>query len=224
MEQSISLIHPSRSRSKMALDTVMEWASKASNPESIQYILSIDNDEPYLDGYQKVIDAADDLFEDAFYVKDNNKNVVMAANVAAKEAECGIIVLMSDDFSCPEKWDEFILENINPEKEEALQVNDGAWPEHRNIMTLPIITKKLYKKLGYIYNPIYEGYCADTDLGETCNAMGILKKNYTKPFIHKHWRMGTRERDSTDGRHDTPEKAIIGEQIFNERKKNNFGV
>jgi len=223
-EYKITLLHPSRGRSKMAFEAVNEWSSKATNSKSIQYILSIDEDEPDRIGYEGLIGGIHGLFGQVGIVVSKNKNVVEAANNGALLAKGGVIVLMSDDFSCCENWDTFIIENIDPEKEEALQINDGAWPEHRHILTLPIITKKLYDKLGYIYPNMYEGWGADNDLGEHCHAMGILKKNYIKPFIHRHWRLGTREKDGTDSRHDTPEKAMIGNDILTGRRKRNFDI
>lgn len=219
-----SLIHPSRGRAQMAFETAKLWAANAANPKAIQYILSLDNDEPMIDDYENIFHYIRNLFGEFIISKADNQNVVQAANSGAKHAIGNVLVLMSDDFSCPENWDSFILENIDSEKEEALAVHDGLQPTHNTILTLPIITKKLYDKLQYIYYPAYSGIKADDDLAQTCLAMNCLKVNKSKTFQHNHWANKKKERDATNNRHDNPDGWELGNRIFQQRKEINFGV
>lgn len=220
----ISIIHPSRGRNLMAFETAKLWAVNAVNPKEIQYILSLDTDEPSIVDYKNNFNHIRNLFGIAGLSVDNNQNVVKAANAGAKYAIGKVLVLISDDFSCEKGWDKFILENIDSEKEEALAVNDGLQPIGNDILTLPIITNKLYQKLGWIYYPEYSGIKADDDLAQTCLAMNCLKRNYNMVFNHLHWVNNKKPRDETNNRHDNPEGWKLGNRIFEERKAINFGV
>lgn len=219
-----SLIHPSRGRCQMAIETAKLWAANADNPKQIQYILSLDNDESELTCYKNNFIRTNNLFKEVIFSVSGNKNVVQAANAGAKYATGGIFVLLSDDFSCPENWDSFILENIDIEKEEALAVNDGLQPTTKTILTLPIMTKLLYQHLSYIYYPEYSGIKADDDLAQTCLAMNCLRVNKSKTFQHLHWVNKKKERDETNNRHDNPEGWELGNRIFQQRKSINFGI
>lgn len=221
---TFTLIHPSRQRPEMAFETAKLWAYNATHQRRIQYILSLDNDEPELKKYQDCFYHLKRYFGQSEIVMANNKNVVMAANSGATKAIGEIFILISDDFKCETGWDDYILENINPEKEEALRVNDGLQPIEKMILTLPILTKKLYHKLGFIYYPEYSGIKADDDLAEICLAMKCLKRDFSKVFQHDHWVNKKKGRDSTNDRHDNPEGWELGKQIFEKRKKTNFGI
>ena len=47
----ISIIHPSRQRPLMAYETYKKWMTNAVNPPEVEYILSVDNDDPTLQQY-----------------------------------------------------------------------------------------------------------------------------------------------------------------------------
>lgn len=224
MQPTISLIHPSRSRAKMALETLSKWATNAVDLKSIQYILSIDLDEPDWEGYGSLINYATKTFgKVAVSVSDNN-NVVQAANSGAEMAKGKVLVLLSDDFDCAERWDEFILQNIDPNKEQALRVSDGLQADTSPILTLPIVTKKLYDKLQCLYYHEFTGMYADNWLYEKCKAMGCIRENFTKQFLHKHWINHHRPKDATAERHHNPKGFIDGKRILEEQRKINFGL
>lgn len=214
----ISIIHPSRGRTSLAFRCWDEWTSNANNKQNIEYILSCDIDDKDLVGYYGIQKRCNTKIS----VQSNN-NVVQAMNSGAKLATGEVIVGVSDDFGCFQGWDDFILRNIDPEKEEALSINDGLQPETTLIMTLPIITKKLYDRLGYIYNPKYLGMMADNDLAERCAAMGVLKTNRSKVFMH-NWRTNGNIKDETSGRHDNPLSWSTGYIVLQSERQNNYGL
>ncbi len=220
----ITIIHVSRGRSSMAFETAKLWAAHAVKPKDIQYILSIDNDEPELRQYEDWYYKARYFFGQTNIAMDDNNNVVQAANHGAKLAVGELIILISDDFQCPESWDEYLLGLIDTTQKEALQINDGIMGDGVDILTLPILTKKLVDELGYIYNPLYTGIMADQDLGYMCREMGVLKKDFTKSFFHIHWRNKKREKDETDNRHENQLSWALGKAVFSKRQKQNFGV
>ncbi len=212
MKPLISIIHPSRGRPEMAFETFKKWFGNWGGNGLIQYILSIDTDDK--SDYKNLIDSG------VLIVSNENNNVVDAMNSGAKLAAWPILVCISDDFDCPQNWDELILQNIDPEKEEALRINDTIMKF--DCMSLPIMTKKLYDKLGYIYYPKYTGLFADTDLLEQCKRMGVLKTNIDLIFPHNHYINGKAKFDATYARHNNKKSFELGKRIFDQRKLNNF--
>lgn len=220
----ITLLHPSRNRPDMAFETAKTWAAYAVNRKDIQYILSIDNDEPQMKKYQDNYYHLQNLFGMVNISVCNNKNIVQAMNAPIHLALGNIIVGMSDDFYPPQLWDQHLLARLDTEKEEALQVNDGRIGIEHTILTIPILTKKLLDKIGYIYCPEYTGWGADNDIAEMCNELGVLQKDYSITFEHRHWRNEKRKKDDTDNRHDSPEGARFGNDKLAERRLNNYGL
>lgn len=215
----ISIIHPSRGRPKMAIETARKWIKNASGKHEFDYVLSLDNDDIKLSEYYQKFNS----FGATFTVRNNN-NVVDAMNAGAKIAHGEILVCISDDFDCEPGWDEFIVSQLDIEKEQALKVNDCYTEPSNLILTMPVMTKKLYDKLGFVYYPEYSGMFADNDLAEMCSTMNVLKVNYEKKFEHLHWLFGKTERDETSYRHDNPEGWKLGDGLIQKRRANNFGV
>lgn len=209
----ITLVHPSRGRAEVAHKCYSDWRSKSKS--EFEYILVIDSDDKDLNKYLA-------LFDGLKIVVGESKNVVEAMNLGATKATGDIIVGISDDFSCPENWDEYLYSKLDINKEEALLVNDGH-DEHL-MMTIPILTKKLYDRLGYIYYPKFTGIYADNHIAEYCDKLGVLKRNREKVFLHKHWAYGHYTADETNKRHDNPEGWMIGRRVIEEFRKNNYGV
>ncbi len=207
-----TLIHPSRQRAKKAFETHAAWNARAVNKD-IQYILSLDNDDPELEQYKS-------LFDCHILINDNN-NLVQAVHQTIPYIKGDLVVVVSDDFDCPDKWDLLLLEEISS-PDYAIYVNDGC-SFGRRVMTLPIVSKSVVDKLGYIYYPEYTGMFADDDLYQVCEAMGVLiKKNIV--FEHKHYTQKKSPNDSTYKRHNTKESWDLGKSILARRRASNFNL
>ena len=212
----ISVIHPTRRLTK-AMECVTQWIGRADNPKDIEYILSIDaDDNPEL--YLSILEAAQTYVKRFHIVIESNENVVQAMNEGVKAAKGDILVCISDDFICPQGWDSIIKANVNIEKEEALKVNDGISKMTDLILTLPILTKKLYDTLGYIYYHEYTGMHADNDLAELCEKMGVLKK-MDVVFKHEHWLTNHYKKDAVNERHHNKTGLVQGASLLRRRRK-----
>lgn len=205
----ITLIHPSFGRPFLAEKCFKEWLSKADR--QFQYILSLDSRDPEIDYYKS-------LFFNRNVIISDSKNCVRATNVAAKKAFGDILVYLSDDFSCPENWTSKIEKALNVNKPELLKVNDGLQKFENTVLTIPIMTKKLYKKLGYFWHPDYKSMWVDVDLYYTCKDYLVKRKDLI--FQHNHHSTGT-EHDKTYQQHDNIERHSEGITIFNKRAKSN---
>lgn len=171
--RKISIIHPSRSRPELAKKVYDEWMGNAGNPDGIDYILSLDHD-----------DASQLKYQDYFsrYLSSPNKSAIEAINNAAKEAKGDILIVVSDDFSCPKNWDTELLKHIGERTDFVAKTQDGLqnW-----LITLPIMDREYYNRLDYIYNPDYNHLFCDTEMTVVGDLLGKTI-NIPMLFPHRH--------------------------------------
>lgn len=216
----ITLLHPSRSRPQMAYEAREQWRKTASGP--FQHVLSIDKDDPKLKQYQ-----AWPFSNTHCIVTGDNRSLVDATNRAAKLAKGDVIIVMSDDMKAPEGWDEQINQAYRETGKKnhpwALLVHD-SYQKTLETMTLPVVNKALYKRLGFIYHPEYFSLFADNDITEICRRLKCLHQAPEIVFEHCHYTNGKNPIDSTYERENSKQAWAEGEKLFNARQKNNFGI
>ncbi len=203
----ISLIHPSFGRPYQAYKCFKEWESKSG--AEFEYILSLDRRDPTVKQYKT-------FFADQHIIISDSDNCVQATNVAAEQAKGDILVYLSDDFSCPPNWTRSINLALNIMKPQLLKVDDGLQPFHKTVLTIPIMTRKLYSLLSYFWNPLYKSMWVDVDLYYECEDYLIKKPKLL--FQHNHYTRGA-EYDTTYQQHDNLERQSEGLTIFNKRAK-----
>src|ERR1044072_7404142 len=108
-----TLLHPSRGRAQKARETAMYWIEKSSGKHEIEHIYSLDSSDPDVSKYKTI---------NHLMVNDNSC-VVEATNHAAKTATGDILIYLSDDFKCPDKWDLEIIQQLQLK----LDRDDGLW-------------------------------------------------------------------------------------------------
>jgi hypothetical protein len=192
----------------MALATHERWMKYAVD-KNIQWLISLDQDDPYLPKYRS-------MFADP--IVNANGNLVQAVHNCIPLINGDLVVVVSDDFSCPQFWDA-ILRMV---ESEAVYVNDGI-SYGRKCMTLPVLKKSLIDKLGYIYYPKYTGMFVDNDLYEVCEKMGVLS-HLDVIFQHNHYSVGRASLDPTYKRHNNNNSWRYGENLIRQRRKENFGL
>lgn len=187
----ISLIHPSRGRAEQARRTIDLWLSRASGTRKIQYILSIDADDPQKREYCSRSFMWGSCLDSMAILHRENKSVVEATNHAAKHATGEIFIYLSDDFECPQNWDTLIIESVRklcPKQPEwLLKVDDCLQPFHADVVTIPIMSKALYNRLGYFWHPGYKSMFVDQDLLHTCINNNWLLLDESLKFPHLHY-------------------------------------
>lgn len=181
----ISLIHPSRGRANKAYDTYLYWMNNAlSGFCEVEYILSIDKDDPQTDDYLNIFGGEKQQELYGQIIQSNNESVVDATNIAAKNCRGDILIYLSDDFLCPKDWNKLIVERMNTKERQLLRVNDGYQPMENEVLTIPIMTRALYEHLGYFFYPEYKSQWTDVDLAFTCKPYTILAPELV--FKHEH--------------------------------------
>lgn len=210
----ISLIHPSRGRAQKAQQTYDYWLKQSSGKIEIEHVLSIDSDDAQKNKYFG-------LFPSSIIKQGGNTCVVEAANVAAKLSTGNILIYLSDDFKCPENWDMLLAERFAGVKTPMLlQVRDGINEFGTACLTIPVMNRLLYKKLGYFWHPNYRSMFVDNDLFHTCQNNNWLTGAPDLVFEHEHWVNKKAPVDETYTKSEANWKH--GEKLFNERKAQNF--
>ena len=216
----ITILHPSRNRAIRAHQAFSDWMFKASGKHDIEWIVSIDNDDQQADEYRLRFNPFS-----ASIIHHNNRSLVDAVNRAAQVATGELLVVVSDDFTCPEGWDDS-LAKLSKEEPCAIWVNDGysypkAPPDNR-LLTLPILNQAAYKKLGYVYYPGYFSMFVDNDLFEVCDVNGWIVDAGHLLFTHNHPSIGLNPEDSTYLRQNSRQAWEIGKRLFEQRKSRGF--
>jgi hypothetical protein len=212
----ISVIHPSRGRPELAFDTmVSKWLLKNDSGKNIQYIVSVDEDDPELYKYKYWFT---EVCEGIGFVVNPNKSAIDAINNAAKIATGDLLVVISDDMDCPERWDTLLLEAIGDKQDFCAKTSDG----HQDwLITLPILDRTFYNRFGYVYHPDFKHMHCDLDL--TCRAW-MLDRYIELPltFKHNHYSLTGQQPDEINRRNNATWGH--GRMTFNERLARNFDL
>lgn len=219
----ISLVHPSRGRPSKAMTTALHWIKTSTQDVEIEYILSTDSDEKSKNLYDSWSKEYLKPIVYAFHHSTTtNNNVVQAMNAGAKYATGEIVIGMSDDFFSPPQWDSELTSSGDWSTDLAVHVNDTITGADQKCMTLPILSKSLLAKLGYIYYPGYSGMFADNDLYEACEKLGCLVLRHDLQFEHRHWLNSKAPKDATYMRHNTEASWAIGKKLIAQRRLTQF--
>jgi len=178
----------------------------------IEWILSLDKDDPKLSDYLAI-----PVRVNAKVIREN-RSVVDAVNNGAKEAKGNIFIVISDDFVCPYLWDEVLMRYLDGKEDYVAKTQDGTqgW-----IITLPIMDRKFYERFGYIYNPLYTHMFCDTEMTSVGDLLGKTVK-INEVFEHVHPSTGKVKRDALNIRNDKTWNQ--GREVYLTRWKNNFDL
>lgn len=193
------------------------WMNSASGDHEYEWIVSLSKKDATLEQYYQTFTDAD-----AVLITTRSTNMVEATNEIAKLCAGQLIILVSDDMWSCELWDTKILhkfEMINGPG--ILQVSDGITVTK---LTIPIMNREAYKKLGYIYHPDYISMYADDDLRKTALQHGMYYNGTDIMIEHRHYSVNKAKMDKTYASENSRTAWKIGEKVFFERAKNKFPI
>lgn len=207
----ISLIHPSRGRPAKAAATASQWIAQAG--VQVEHIFSLDFSDRHHRSYQAI---------DKLIINDNTC-VVEATNHAAKASTGDLILYLSDDFDCFPDWGKKIEEvAAKYQGEYMIKVDDGLQKFHNDVLTIPIMSRPLYQRLGYFFHPSYKSMWVDVDLYNTCNRIDVIKFHPEITFVHNHYSAGRAKKDETNDRSDSFWNQ--GKETLAIRRKQHFRI
>lgn len=209
----ISLIHPSRGRAKKSFETTRKWIEKAGC--DVELIVSLDNSDNELIAYHG--------YYMNNYILNDNKSVVDATNHACKFAKGDILIYLSDDFDCPENWGPLVLKEFEGEERPLLvKVDDCLQKFEVPVLTIPMMNRSLYERLGYFWHPEYKSMFTDEDLYWTTRKLGALKFAPHLKFEHQHVSVGKAPDDETY--RNSSKNWDQGKAVFAKRKALGFPI
>lgn len=221
----ISLIHPSRGRPDKSLSNSCEWVSKAGC--KVELILSLDDSDPSYKIYDKAYTNIHLLSEYEGYdfeyneVCNDNNSVVEATNHAARMATGDILLYLSDDFKCFDNWGLSVLKEFEGEGRPLLiKVDDCLQQFTVPVLTIPIMNRQLYDKLGYFWHPEYKSMFVDEDLFWAASKHGTIKYCSHLKFPHHHVCNGKAPDDETYKR--SAANWDQGKEVFKRRQAQGF--
>lgn len=209
----ISLLHPSRSRPEKSFVNASNWLANAGC--DVELLVSVDFTDPHRATYEKIYAAQ--------CWTHNNSCVVEATNVIATKATGDILLYLSDDFECFPDWGQAVIKEFEGVTEPRLiKVDDMLQPFHVAVLTIPIMNKALYNRLGYFWHPEYKSMAVDEDLYWTARKIGALKMCPHLKFEHKHVSVGKAADDETYRR--SSANWNQGKEVLARRKAQGFPV
>lgn len=214
-----SIIHPSRERCGRAREAIIHWIDNFSGKNELEYIVSIDSDDEQRQCY---IDLCMEF--DLRLIINNNRSLVDAANNGCELATGDCFVLVSDDFGCPLNWDLSLQKYIGNAETYGVLINDGITGKNTQIMSLPIISRSLYKRLGYIYHPEFFSLWADNALLDVVKILNCMIDATDLIFEHHHYSVGKSKVDTTYKRENSKEAHSIGQAAYHRLKERNYDL
>lgn len=165
-----------------------------------------------------------------------SKNKLAAFNRDVPAEGWDVIVATSDDIKFLHGFDEQIKKDAEaanyyvqadknqPNGWDPMQFDFVLWYgdgfPHGKILTVPIMTRKYYQRLGYIYNPIYTSLFADEEAIYVGENLQRMYYSTAEIMVHMHPAWGKAEWDAqyrfTDSFYPADKK------IFERRKAANF--
>jgi glycosyltransferase involved in cell wall biosynthesis len=209
-----SLLHPSRQRLTAAEHAIGEWTGARSGRHEVEYLLSVDADDDVA-AYRGLAAR-----RGVQLIVGRNRSLVDAVNRAARVATGDVLIVVSDDFGCPDQWDEQLAAVIGERRDVAVLVHDG---HEARILTLPILGRALYEQLGFVYYPEYFSMYCDDDLTHTARGLGKLIDARHLVFPHRHWSLGGLPFDDTYARENGRMAWLVGVRVFGKRRAVDFG-
>jgi hypothetical protein len=183
----ISLIHPTRSRPQKSYNNAVAWMNFSGAP--VELIVSLDTSDPKIKEYQRLYNGV---------LVNNNTCVVEATNKAAAKAKGDILVYLSDDFKCFPNWGKVLIEEFQKYSGPTLiKVDDCLQRFEVPVLTIPIMNKACYDKLGYFFHPGYKSMFVDEHLYWRTKKLGFLNMAPHIKFEHCHVSVGKAKNDET---------------------------
>lgn len=191
MNTRISILHPSRGRPYKSFETIRQWVD--GHP-GVEVIVSLDVNDQFLPDYKLAYKDTN-----AILITNKNRSAVDAVNNAAKVAKGDIYVVVSDDFLPARRWGDEILRDFHG-GEFVLKINDGL---QRWIITLPILSREYYQKLGYVYHPNFLHMFVDTYFTHEAEVNEVIHKRNDLLFPHRHYSVAKTPKDEVSKKADS---------------------
>lgn len=186
-----------------------QWFLNADNPANVELIVSVDKDEypHFVNDFNWAIFHDNGMFGNVYGADRTNKIGAFNRDIDKAVTDWDILVIGQDDLQVMPHWDKIIRDAFadqNLDKaiwfdcESDDLFNHPSLPHlkglvkgsdkflQRFICMHPVMGRKLYERIGYVYSPIYENFFCDD---EYTRVLQVNKRiHYVKqtPYLHLH--------------------------------------
>jgi hypothetical protein len=207
---------PTRSRHEKAIDVINKYISFATDPDHIQIIVTIDQDdqpEKYIFTDPRIV----------VKIGVSNSKIHAINRDMPHHSTFDILLLASDDMiPIVRGYDDIIRTRMRenfPDGDGVLWFNDGF--RQNRINTLVICGSKYYQRFGYIYYPEYKSLWCDNDFTDVANK--LKRQVYFDIVIIKHEHPANNLDVKSDKLYEYNNRYFsIDKQLYMMRRANNF--
>lgn len=205
------------------------WIAAADHPERVEYVLCFDRRWMFDEG---PVQAWAEQPGCIAIENQGRRCYVEGVNLAAAEATGDVLIVNADDQYPAEHWDTVIEEAMNLTRigaEFIIWATTGTPNEiGRRIMPMPILSRSVYERRGYVLYPKYESMYADNDFCEMAlheQARGLLNlirvEGPVFPHRHPYFDPGIKQ-DAAYAAQNRPEAYRGGLELLLARRANGF--
>ena len=152
---------PTRGRPSKFINNIVKWIANASYDNDITYLVKIDRDDKIMNVESTKKYISDHLVKDypnqrvILQILDTNTKI-QAINAKIGDQDFDVVVCAADDIEPrTSNWDKQIAKDAILDKEMCINYNiDDRMKNFRDLVIMPIFTRKLYDRFKYIYHPL----------------------------------------------------------------------
>ena len=182
VENKISLICPTRERSKKFERMMDSLISTVTNISRIELLILIDEDDKEAENYKNIINNKYSLVNIKIFIKNFNTHA-KRNNFLAYKTTGNIIFPLNDDMIFVSKnWDKYIdyeFSKVNKSEPLCLWIESGKKYPYLHC-DFPIINRSWYERLGYVGSEHFNFWYLDAWI---CDLSFRSKKYLVTPFI-----------------------------------------
>ena len=207
-----------------------DWMSKAARPVDVEYVLCIDprwGFDPAADYGMRSCDKV--------VVNQGRRCYVDGVNTAAAASTGSMLIVNADDQFVCEGWDWELRRRLTYQGADGpqhpnsdafvVEISTGTPNEHeRGIMVAPILSRRRYEDLGYVFFPEYESMFADNDFCEHAKRDDVIIDARDLLFPHRHPMFDASvKKDAAYEAQNRREAYQLGENLLARRRASRFG-
>ena len=184
----IFLKYATRSRPQKFRDNLNRYIGLSSG--NLLIVISMDRDDLSMnnDEMRSFLDSKRDERINLKYFYGESAGKINAINRdITLDEDWNVLVATADDMIPMERgWNKIIEEDFGNNFFKAINYNtDPRVVPFTILITLPVIGRVLYEKMGYIYYPDYISEYCDNEQTKVFTSMGVLTHIDKRPIIHK---------------------------------------
>jgi len=211
--------YATRGRPDWFRSTLSIYYNMISADCDFEFVITIDEDDESMN--TPSIKAFMNGIKYLKYYYGTHKNKIEAINDNLENLDYDILFIVSDDMIPQVKgFDKIIINDMKknfPNIDGALHYHDGFCGKD-NTITLSIMGKKLYEKIGYVYHPDYWSLYCDNEFTDVVRELD--KYFYNPKVIVEHKWHGGRNADETYKA--SNRSSDHDEKVYNDRKELGF--